>query len=578
LIVLILCVLIAVVRVLAFDATTPQGADEPGHIAPGLELLQFHTYLLDPLHPPLAREAMALPLFLTGHRIPPSAEGEVRPGNYTEVGNAVLYAGGHYMRNLLLARVGMIPFLCLAIVCVFFWTDRLFGTVAACIAAFLLSTLPSVLAFSGLAYNDAPAMCTQFACLFTFALWVEEPTSWRSVLLGIAGGLAIATKFTSFIFLPAAGLAVLMLRFSFSSTGFQNQLAKSVLRLAGASVLAFVILWASYGFSVGHLRQSFEVSPAAIRYLDASPQATLPTFQHFPGPLRNAALSLLRADPMIPAPDLIRGVEEARLLKSSAPSCYLYGHEKNGGWWFFFPVALALKTPIPFLILALVGFVHTSLTRRREWGAWMPAIAVAAVLFITMFISYKVGIRHVLVVLPLLAMLAGAGAAFLWRSSNSMRSWGRFVLGILLIWQTVSTARAQSDLLAYFNELAPRDSSLALVKGCDLDCGQDVVKLGKELQARKVDHVTLAMWGTADVAELGFPTVKVLQPNDPVSGWVAISVRTLRTGQVVVIDQSVQYTYFIPHGALAWADTYQPVAHIGQTILLYYIPSPQRPG
>jgi hypothetical protein len=411
-----------------------------------------------------------------------------------------------------------------------------------------------------------------------FALWLEEPTSWRTVLLGIAGGLAIATKFTSFIFLPAAGLTMLVLRFSFSSAGFRNHRAKTILRLTGASMLAFVIPWASYGFSVGHLKQSFEVSPAAIRYLDASPQATLPTFQHFPGPFRNAALTLLRADPMIPAPDLIRGVEEARLLKTSAPACYLYGHEKNGGWWFFFPVALALKSPIPFLILALLGFAHTFLTRKQEWRAWMPTIAAGAVLFITIFISYKVGIRHVLVVLPLMAMLAGAGAAFLWRSSNRLRSWGRVTLCSLLIWQTISTVRAQSDLLAYFNELAPVDSSRALVKGCDLDCGQDVMKLGKELLARKVDHVTLAMWGTADVAELGFPSVKVLRPNEPVSGWVAISVRTLRTGQVVVIDKGVQYSYFCPPGTLAWANSSQPVAHVGQTILLYYIPGPQQPG
>jgi len=569
---LALLIAIAVVRVLSFETTTSQGVDEPGHLAAGLELLEKHTYVLDPLHPPLAREAMALPLYVAGERLPKFAQAERRPGGYTEVGNAILYGDGHYRRNLLLARCGVLPFLCLAVLCVFFWTKRLFGTLAACLAAFLFSTLPSVLAFSSMAYTDLPAMSTQFACLFAFALWLDKPTTWRTVFFGITAGLAISTKFTSFIYLPAAGLAMLLVRVWIASAGLKEWTAKAAVRFAAALVIAFVILWGSYGLSIGHLQEALEVAPGAIPWLGTSPQASLPTFQHFPGPLRNLAMGLLRSDPPVPAPDLLRGIQEARLLKQSAPASYLFGHERAGGWWFFFPVALALKTPTPFILLGIVGLVYTLWARRREWAALLPVTAATAVLIVTMFIGYKVGTRHVLVVLPLASILGGAGAAQLWKIPAIHPLWGRASLCLLLGWQTVSTVEAQSDFLAYFNELAPRDPSRALVKGCDLDCGQDIFKLSHELQARSVRHVKIAMWGTADLSESGLPAVEVLPPYQPVGGWIAVSVRSLRTGQVVFVEKGVVHAYVYPPDALSWVERYPPVARVGKTILLYYLP------
>ena len=45
----------------------------------------------------------------------------------------------------------------------------------------------------------------------------------------------------------------------------------------------------------------------------------------------------------------------------------------------------------------------------------MPPVAILAVFIVTLFVTFKVGIRHVLVVLPLLSVLAGGGAFLLWR-------------------------------------------------------------------------------------------------------------------------------------------------------------------
>lgn len=63
---------------------------------------------------------------------------------------------------------------------------------------------------------------------------------------------------------------------------------------------------------------------------------------------------------------------------------------------------------------------------------------------------------------------------------------------------------------------------------------------------------------------MSLPPFDVPQENRPVTGWFAISLRALRFGD------SFHMTY--PPGTFDWLKAYQPVTHIGKTILLYYIP------
>src|SRR5262249_25519293 len=134
---------------------------------------------------------------------------EVTAGAHcTSGGNAILYGGGHYKRNLFLARFGLLPFLVLRTILRVLWARPGYGVLAACIAAFLFSTLPSILAFSSMAYTDLPAACTQFAFLFAFSIWLERPSMPHTVWLGVAAGLAFSSKMSSFLFLACAALAM----------------------------------------------------------------------------------------------------------------------------------------------------------------------------------------------------------------------------------------------------------------------------------------------------------------------------------------------------------------------------------
>ena len=62
-------VAVALVRIVTSAKENSQTWDEPAHIAAGMEWLQYGTYTLDPMHPPLARILSAAGLFAEGLRL-----------------------------------------------------------------------------------------------------------------------------------------------------------------------------------------------------------------------------------------------------------------------------------------------------------------------------------------------------------------------------------------------------------------------------------------------------------------------------------------------------------------------------
>ena len=78
-------------------------------------------------------------------------------------------------------------------------------------------------------------------------------------------------------------------------------------------------------------------------------------FANFRRRWREPDAGSLRVIPLIPAPALIKGVADAWVLNKEKPEAYLLGHIKGGGWWYFFLLGVAVKSPLPFLILAAIG-------------------------------------------------------------------------------------------------------------------------------------------------------------------------------------------------------------------------------
>jgi dolichyl-phosphate-mannose-protein mannosyltransferase len=495
--------------------------DEPLHLAGGMAWLDQGIYPYDRKHPPLARVADALGLYLDGYHSEGHQDIQVE-------GNAILNQRAAPRRAIALARAGVLPFLVLAVLVVFAWGCALRGEMAGLLAVVAFTAVPPVLAHSGLATTDAAAMATIALGLFAFVRWLEHPSRARTISLGAAVGLAVLAKMSALVFLPVAGTAIV----AYWLSGNSRSLSQYARLAAAAAFIACFTVWAGYRFSTGPVHPVVARLPTPVRWL------------------------------CCPAPEFARGLIQLRRANAQDRRSYLLGRPSFGGRWEFFPVALAVKTPLPFLLLAGLGGVALGRLSRSNRLAGAPMIAAAAVLVTAMPGNLNIGLRHILPIYPLLAVCAGVGMDSLWKG-RERRLIRRLLAGGLTGWLVLESIAAHPDYLTYFNQLAGGHPEQVLVDS-DLDWGQDLRRMVDTLRARKIDQVWITYHGTVDLTTQGLPPFTVLKPDTVVTGWIAASIYKIQLGE---------------HGGglsgFAWLRRYTPVARAGHSMLLYHIPAPR---
>jgi hypothetical protein len=193
--------------------------------------------------------------------------------------------------------------------------------------------------------------------------------------------------------------------------------------------------------------------------------------------------------------------------------------------------------------------------RERRWLLAAPVLALAAILLFSSAYSHiMIGVRHVLILFPLMAIVAGAFACAMWQRFGHVAA--RALLIALLGWQTIDVVLAHPDDLAYFNGLAGSHPERILVDS-DLDWGQDLRRLKQTLADRKIASFSFVYRGTADLQREGFQSFRFLWPNERASGWIAVSLLARATGS--------------EDGGYDWLNAYTPVQRVGKSIDLYYI-------
>jgi hypothetical protein len=298
------------------------------------------------------------------------------------------------------------------------------------------------------------------------------------LLLGAAYGFAVLCKFSCIGFVPAACAAILLVR--------RERPRLRELAIVFATAAAVVCI--GYGFFIGRFFQG------------------------------------------------LAGVYD---IDSGAVLSYLHGEIRSRGWWYYFPVAVALKTTPPLLMLA---FGSLFVPRARPYLA-----AAAAMLLLTMHSTLDIGVRYVL---PLYVPLALAGAVTL----TSMRI--RAVV-IVVAAQIFIAALVHPDYIAYFNPLAGSEPSRWLVDS-NLEWGQDAKRLGAAARELHVDRLKLSIMSIADLDALGFPPRESVSPGFATRGWIAVGEHSYRVTQTQL-------------GGRLWLDEL-PYRRVGKSIRLYHVP------
>ena len=512
--------------------------DEPYHIASGMEWLDKGTYTYEYLHPPLARVAVAIGPYLAGLR---SHSLEAA----TEEGNAILQSNGNYRRNLLLARLGNLPFLVLACVVIVLWARRWFTIPGGVWALLLFLSLPPILGHAALATLDIACAATLLAALYHLMLWLEDPVWWRSIGLGIALSLALLAKFSTigFMVVCCAAAAVYWILAAWDRSEVYRQIQRRVGQACIMACVIVVVVWAGYRFSVAApLSNDTGVHPSIDKWFKSSPF------------MRGAAYKVL--DTPVPLAEFLRGVHQVYDQNEAGHDSYLLGKYGNQGWWYFFPVVLSVKTPLGFLALG-AGAILAALWRPRKtpWQHYLTALFPIAILMVCMASRIDLGVRHILSIYPFMALLAGDAI----RRAVAHRKW-RIIPAVAILavcTVLVDCWRAHPDYLAYFNQLAGNHPEQILVES-DLDWGQDLDRLGVRLRSLGIQQVTIGYFGTAPMQEAGLPEYQLLRPNEKVTGYVAISARLA----------NLEYA---KSGAYGWLKKYEPIERIGKSIFLYRI-------
>ena len=550
---IILIVIVGLLRISSTYSIFWQTWDEPAHIAAGMEWLDRRHYTYEPLHPPLARLMDALGPYLDGIR-------SIGKASMFDEGNTILQENGTYERNLTLARLGILPFFIIASVVVALWAKEYGGATTSLLSVVLFTTLPVILGHSGVAALDMACAALVTAALFALCLWLEQPTLLRSHLLGITVGLAILAKFSSLGFLIVSGglIAVIYIFRFFRETFTKNRGQLRVRQRMIASVIALLIcslaIWAGYRFS-------YKPYILEAKY---RPHEKIDRIVGTQGLLHDVAYSVVENVP-IPAPEFFVGISQLSSRNNSEEGVYFLGKIRRTRYcWYFYPIILLLRTPIPFLLLALSGFfvaLKHVITQKENLQVLTPIVAAIGVLVIGMLSSVDNGVRQVLCVYPLLAIVAGYGASRL-LSLHPVRYIGLGLITILLSWQLVSSFAAHPDYLAYFNEFAVKHPETIAVDS-DLDWGQDLKRLTTTLKNRGIKELAIKYNGSQEINldQFNLPHWRELNPYQKTTGWIAMSVYHLKYG-----------TGEVPYDQYSWLKKYQPVEKVGKSIWLYYIP------
>jgi Dolichyl-phosphate-mannose-protein mannosyltransferase len=438
---------------------------------------------------------------------------------------------------------------------VYGWLARRRGLAVGMLGGALVALSPSVLAAASIATTDACFVLFTLIALAAIHRFQVRPSRGSFLGAGAGMGLALASK-QSAVFLFPVVMVELWLQSPGRSPGSTRvdyclrTLFWVGIRLAGLIGLAFLVDWALYGF--GLARFGATGTHLTIPVIIPMVVDLLPNSEAIMESVRRSGVPL--------AIDTFFGQMDHA---SEGHPAFLMGRHSSRGWWYFFPVAIAIKsTPAE---LSMIGLVVVLACRRGTWRdparrLWLGSIAV--LLGAGMYSSLNIGHRYMLLIYPLVVLIAAD-----WLGVRAVRrpTWALAVGILLAAWQAVSVVGIAPYYLSYFNSFCggPSEGHRYLVDS-SLDWGQDLPSLRRELEARGYHKVALCYFGTARASSYGLRAVGWEADGSAASDcdWLAISA----TGMEGAYDGSS--ARFEPFRGL-------PSARAGYSIFLYDLKDPR---
>ncbi len=535
--------------------------DEYVHIPAGYYHLVDGTFQFNNEHPPLVKMWAALPLLLLQpDEKPPPDLRDANSAEQTWAFQADFWTANEtrFVTIAFWPRLMMVPLALALGVLIFLFARRLFNARAALCAVVLYSLEPTILAHGRVVHTDIAAALAYLCFFVTLYAYQQRPTLRRAGFVGAAFGVALVTKFSMIILAPLL-LALILVRLWTAKRRGDADGSRVLWHAALVSCIALFIVNAAYRF------HSVPLEASDVRWL-ASKSATIYR------PLMGGFALFTHLVPTY----YLFGLYNVLVHNHYGHAASLLGRHSDLGWWYYFPVAFALKTTLPFLLLsvAAVVWMFRQLLGKRETRYLFLLVPLAVYLAVSVTSHINIGIRHFLPAFPFLFIAGGALLDWLLRVRGQARVFTTLIVALTLLWSGLEAFRAYPDYIPYMNQLAESRPHWQYLSDSNVEWGDDVPALAAYLRARGEKRVRAALsggWGTLRFFGVEYqdllapPEVKTTETRYVAIGASFLNGSTVPGGVAGRMEGDERTNFFAPYR------TRQPEAVFGHSIYLYRV-------
>jgi hypothetical protein len=568
---------------LAFNSMSQHCAtvDEGAHLLSGFMAWTYGDFEYYYVNPPLIKMVTSLPMVVFGANLPEGLRWSPAVDLYAYNDRFVIRNKMSYSDMLMHSRCMNVFISCMGGLFLYRWARQLYGQAAGIVATALWALSPTVIGWAGVCTVDLGASVMGLAVMHGVWTYLNSPSWRKAVFAGSVLGLGLLSKFTLLILCPIIPLIWLSARWAQrgSATDGGGEVRWRHLVL----VLGFALLAVNTGYGFQRTLQplgTFAFRSHLLSRLTSSCRLLDPWLKLLPVPLPAAYVSGLdhqkgRADSVV------------------APMVYLRGRWRSGVWEYYYLYALAVKTTLGTVTLALFALGFALLTPRVRLRAWeelimmLPLCAILGIITANMRNQFS-SIRYIMPTFPFLFLgisrvgiiLADVATATSLRGFALLYPWKVVGAGIVigsLVWNGVSLLRVHPHELSYFNEIAngPDRGWEHLIES-NIDWGQDLLILKRWAEAHpSARPLRLAYYGGVDPHVWGVnyqlaPTADEAASGELLPGWYAISVNFIAGASFRAFDEQDRPIRINRDDYRYFRDV-KPYAKAGYSIFVFHI-------
>ncbi|RJQ25582.1 phospholipid carrier-dependent glycosyltransferase [Candidatus Parcubacteria bacterium] len=458
--------------------------DENLHIDAGYTFLTKKDFRAEPFNPPLARELIAVPLLF----------------NPDIKGDPILFW----------PRITTVLFSVFLAVLVYFFAKKAFGLKAGIFALVLYIFEPNILAHGHYATTDLILSFFIFLTIFLSWIWREKLNLVRIIIISSIVGLSLSVKFSALPFLSFSILGMFLIEKKKNigqllKFGYWKKRIKFVF---AAAFFLSISLWSTYFFTVEPI--------LGLRF--DSNRETMKLAKN--NPIINFALNQ-----SVPLGSYISTIKQMGLYNYSdkfKKDAFLFGQFSDHGFAYYFPAAFIVKTPIPLLVLFIIGIANALRSFHIQKGLFTNSprtsslssstmaanaklvsmyllIPIAVVFLFMSFSQVNLGLRYVLPAFPFIIVFSSQIINLC--QISKLRY---LLISALLIWYIFGTIKTSPHFISYFNELVGgSQNGYKYLIDSNYDWGQGLIALKEYQDKNNIKSLELAYFGSISPQKYG---------------------------------------------------------------------------